>query len=75
MKRWRIIENEWNLKRAPWSGAIGIEEVDDELAVPPIVCWFTRGWAGDGYVSNDHPAVLTVKLHNQAIDAKSHSDA
>lgn len=27
--------------------AIGIEEVNDEQAVPGIVCWFTRGWASE----------------------------
>ena len=69
MKRWRIAENEWNLKGAPWRGAIGIEEVDDGVAVPALVCWFTRGWGGDGYVSDSHPAAVTVLLHNQAIDA------
>jgi hypothetical protein len=42
--KWRVIQNKWNLKRPPWTGAIGIEEDDDELAVPAIVCWFTRGW-------------------------------
>jgi hypothetical protein len=41
--RWRIIRDKWNLDTAPWKGAIGIEE-DDGMAVPAIVCWFTRGW-------------------------------
>ncbi len=42
--RWRRIRNEWNLKGAPWRGAVGIEEDDEQLAVPAVVCWFTRGW-------------------------------
>ena len=42
--RWRLIENEWNLKGSPWTGAVGIEEDDETLEVPGIVCWFTRGW-------------------------------
>jgi hypothetical protein len=41
--RWRIITNEYNLNGAPWRGAIGIEEDDQDLAVPAIVCWFMRG--------------------------------
>ena len=42
--KWRFIRNVWNLQRPPWSGAIGIEEDDEEQAVPAIVCWFTREW-------------------------------
>ena len=47
--RYRIAQNEWNLKGRPWTDAVGIEEVvlnEDgfELcAVPPLVCWLTRG--------------------------------
>lgn len=50
--RYRIAENEWNLKDPPWRDAIGIEEVEYErdergeyevFAVPSLVCWFTRG--------------------------------
>ena len=43
-KPWRIIENEHNLARPPWTDAIGIEEIDDAVHVPAIVLWFTRGW-------------------------------
>lgn len=69
MKRWRIVENKWNLKAAPWRGAIGIEEVDNELAVPALVCWFTCGWTENDEPTPDHPAYRTVELHNQAIAA------
>ena len=47
--RYRIAENEWNIKDPPWSEAIGIEEVafwkdgEEVFATPPLVCWFTRG--------------------------------
>lgn len=60
MKRWRIAQNEWNLKSAPWSEAVGIEEVDD-TDVPAILCWFTRprGKAN---------AKRVVDLHNSALD-------
>jgi hypothetical protein len=43
MTKYRIAENEWNLKGSPWRDAIGIEEIDDGMAVPPLICWFTRG--------------------------------
>jgi hypothetical protein len=42
--KWRIITNKYNLRDAPWRGAVGIEEDEPDLAVPAIVCWFTRGW-------------------------------
>lgn len=67
VKRYRIAENEWNLKNPPWSGAIGIEEVEFEqdedgeyevFTVPSLVCWFTRG--GD----QEHLAKLVVTLLN-----------
>lgn len=61
MKRWRVIENEYNLRSAPWTGAIGIEEIDPEMAVPAIVCWFTRGWA-----STDVENV--VRAHNLELE-------
>ncbi len=61
-KKWRLIENEWNLKSAPWRGAIGIEEVDDDLCVPSVVCWFTRGW------DSEKAARQVVELHNAALD-------
>ena len=57
MKRWRIIENEWNLKASPWLDAVGIEEINEDLAVPAIVCWFTRGW-------DENLAQHVVDLHN-----------
>lgn len=68
-KRWRIAQNEWNLKGAPWCGAIGIEEDDNDVSVPALVCWFTRGWTEDDEPTQDHPAVIAIMLHNQAIDA------
>ncbi len=65
--RWRVIENKWNLASAPWSGAVGIEEDDKDLAVPAIVCWFTRGWTED---EDDpgHPANHIVDLHNKSLE-------
>ena len=63
LKRWRVIENEWNLKGEPWSGAIGIEEIDNDLAVPGIVCWFTRGWD-----DSDAMARHVCDLHNRHLD-------
>ena len=61
-KRWRVIENEWNLRDAPWS-AVGIEEVDDGQAVPAVVCWFTRGWD-----DSDAMARHVCDLHNRHLD-------
>ncbi len=61
MKKWRIAENEWNLKSPPWYGGYGIEEIDEELAVPSLVCWFYRG----------HPLSLAqsvVEQHNKSVD-------
>ena len=63
MKRWRIIENEWNLKGAPWTGAVGIEEVDNDVAVPALVCWFMRG-------VDPIDIEGVVRLHNAAVDAE-----
>jgi hypothetical protein len=46
---YRVAENKWNLSDLPWAGAVGIEEValwedgSEVYAVPPILCWFTRG--------------------------------
>lgn len=66
MKRWRIIENEWNLKAAPWRDAVGIEETDEDMAVPAIVCWFTRGWG-------EYLAQSVVDQHNaQPGDGQGH---
>lgn len=59
--RWRIVVNEWNLKSAPWSDAVGIEEDDDSLAVPGVLCWFTRP---DGQEN----AERVVELHNRGLD-------
>jgi len=60
MKKWRIIENECNLEVAPWSGGFGIEEIDEDLAVPSLVCWFYRG--------HDRSMVQRiVDLHNKDI--------
>lgn len=41
--RWRIAKNKWNMRGLPWPGAVGIEEDDPELAVPSLICWFSRG--------------------------------
>lgn len=60
--RWRIIRNKWNKETQPWTGAVGIEEDDDTVAVPAVVCWFTRGWP-----ALSHPASMVVARHNQAI--------
>lgn len=57
--KWRITENEWNLRQRPWSESIGIEEDDPQLAVPTMVCWFLRGW-----LIEDVQAV--VDAHNAA---------
>jgi hypothetical protein len=58
--RWRIATNEWNLKAAPWTDAVGIEEDDDDAAVPGILCWFTRP-------NGLENAKLVVVLHNRGI--------
>jgi len=60
MKKWRIIKNGWNLKAQPWSGAVGIEEIDRDLIVPSIVCWFCRG------CPSELPQHV-VDLHNKAV--------
>jgi hypothetical protein len=57
-KKSRIVQNEWNLVVAPWDGAFGIEEVDDELAVPALMCWFCRGYPRE-------VVQHTVDLHNE----------
>jgi hypothetical protein len=54
-KVYRIACNKWNLHDLPWSGAVGIEEVSlwedgsEVYAVPPILCWFTRGDHNPGF--------------------------
>jgi len=60
--RWRRIVNEWNLRAEPWSGAVGIEEDDPDLAVPAIVCWFTRSWP-DAMIDR------VIELHNADVSA------
>lgn len=60
-KRWRLCVNEWNLKAAPWDGAFGIEEDDDELSVPSLVCWFYRGWTRED-------VQRVIDLHNHGLD-------
>lgn len=43
---WKLARNEWNLRAAPWSEAIGIEYDDAEnrqQVVPGVVAWVTRG--------------------------------
>jgi hypothetical protein len=61
--KWRVItEDSPNQRVAPWTDATGIEEADDVLAVPAIVCWFTRG-SGNGRL-----AQYVVDLHNQQED-------
>lgn len=42
-RRYRIVSDTFNLKSAPWTGAIGIEDTGENITVPALVCWFTRG--------------------------------
>jgi hypothetical protein len=59
--RWRVAQNEWNLKTPPWRDAVGIEEDDEDarcLAVPGLLAWFTRP---DG----DDNAALAVRAVNE----------
>jgi len=43
---------------APWQGGFGVEEIDDDVAVPPLVCWFCAG--------TDRATVQrVVDLHNK----------
>jgi len=60
MNKWRIVENKWNIESEPWRGAIGIEEIDDSVAVPSLVCWFYRDM--------DLVAQRVVDLHNKDVD-------
>lgn len=51
-RRYRIAENEWNLKDPPWRDAIGIEDIgglDPDYAVPPVVAWLTRGYGQERF--------------------------
>lgn len=61
MKRWRIAENKWNLRDPPWRDAVGIEEVDDDVAVPGLICWFTRP---NGLTTAQH----VVAMHNALVN-------
>ena len=61
MNKWRIVENEWNLRVAPWGDAFGIEEIDDSLTVPSLVCWFYRG-------VDQETVQSVVDLHNNDVD-------
>lgn len=59
---YRVAINKWNVENPPWTDAVGIEEVllDSEgevFAVPPIICWFTRG--------SEHLADLMVEALNK----------
>jgi hypothetical protein len=70
-KHWRRISDESpNMEVKPWSGAVGIEEVDDELAVPGIVCWFCRGDLSFDEDGKIHIADHVIALHNSWIDAR-----
>jgi hypothetical protein len=71
VKRWRVIENKWNKESKPWTGAVGIEEVDDDLAVPAIVCWFTRGWALTEDDNGEWLAQHVVDLHNLLVSKEA----
>lgn len=63
-KCWRrITKDSANIRAQPWSEAVGIEEIDEELAVPGIVCWFSRGWAFDEE-QTIHIADHVIALHN-----------
>jgi hypothetical protein len=62
MKRWRVIENKDNLSVAPWLDAVGIEEIDDDLETPGIVCWFCRG------IDPSIPQHV-VDAHNRSLNA------
>ena len=60
MPKYRIAQNPYNIQISPWRGAVGIEELDDsleDLAVPPVVAWFTR--------NQEDIAALVVKLLNE----------
>jgi hypothetical protein len=59
--KWRIVKNECNSQARPWNGSFGIEEDDDRLAVPAVVCWF--------YIGYDKATVQrVVDLHNQDVE-------
>jgi hypothetical protein len=61
-RRWRVIRADSpNWAAAPWPDAIGIEAIDEHIAVPSIICWFTRGW------NSERAAAETVRFHNKQI--------
>lgn len=41
--KYRIAENRYNIQNPPWRDAVGIEDISEGLAVPSLICWFTRG--------------------------------
>lgn len=47
-KRWQVAQNVFNLRHKPWTGAIPIEEIDDDLIVPAVVAYTTRGGDNEG---------------------------
>lgn len=62
--KWRPIRNRWNLKAAPWFGGAGIEEGDEQAAVPALVCWLYRGRDADAEVAR------ICRLHNEEEDRR-----
>ena len=68
--RYRIAENEWNLKTAPWRDAVGIEDLEDgHLRVPALVCWFTRG-EGQEELARRVVDILNGKPEDEESDRK-----
>lgn len=60
---WRIAKNKWNRNAPPWTDAIAIEDIGDPfLAVPPIVCWMTRGGGQQQNAELIVAAVNAVKM-------------
>lgn len=68
----RIAKHPDNLATSPWRGAIGIELTCTLLAVPPVICWFTRG--SEEYARllvgllNSPPLVIPGKGYDKAPD-------
>ncbi len=60
MIRWRRVKNRWNLRARPWSEAEGIEEDDESVMVPALVCWFLRG-------TNPSDIEAVIQAHNEAL--------
>jgi len=63
--RWRPVRNEWNLRAAPWHGGAGIEEDDESVVVPALVCWLYRGRDVDAEVAE------ICRLHNEEEQRKA----